>query len=45
MISLVDGGLDVQFRRISIDSEEFAQPRAFGVPHPDAWIERALSGH
>ena len=46
VISLVDGALDVRFRRIPIDSEEFlAQPRAFGMPHPDAWIERALSGH
>ena len=45
VISLVDGALDVRFRRISIDSEEFlAQPRAFGIPHPDAWIERAISG-
>ena len=46
VISLVNGALDVQFRRIQIDSSEFLMlPRTFGIPHPDAWIERAISGH
>ena len=46
VISIVDGALDVQFRRIQIDSSEFLMlPRTFGIPHPDAWIERAISGH
>ena len=46
VISLVNGALDVQFRRIRIDSSEFLMlPRTFGIPHPDVWIERAISGH
>ena len=46
VISIVDGALDVQFRRIQIDSSEFPMlPRTFGIPHPDAWVERAISGH
>ncbi len=46
VISMDDGAVDVSFRHIPIDFDEFMRwPHTFRVPHPEAWIARALSGH